>query len=347
MFIYLGLLSFVMFWIWIEKITINRKAFIIPCIVLITFATLRNYTIGTDTPTYTSFFRGSISVDNYNFDPRVELGYQLFEYFILSISKQYFSLFLASSLIIVPSILYIIKKYSANYFISVYIYITFAFYTFYFNTLRQGIAIAICMLGIYYFVNKKFLPYFFIILLASTFHISAWVMLLIYFIVHYVNLRLEYKVVISFLITFILGKTLISYMAVDNDRYLKYTEAADNAGGYILVIFYSAVALFIYLNGFKLREKSHFFNVLEQTFIIGLALVMPIVLLGTDPSGPQRILYYFTFYIIFLIPMVLNLYQNKIIYFVFLVLATIYFTLVTQKLYEIYPYVLNPLFSVF
>lgn len=347
MLIYFGLLFFVSVWILFEKYSLNRKAYFIPCFLLVVFASIRNYTIGTDTPNYTSFFRGSISLDNYVFDPRVELGYQFFEYIILTISKQYYSLFIASSLIIVPSILYIIKKYSVNYFISVYIYIAFAFYTVYFNTLRQGIAIAICMLGIYFFINKKLIPYFFVILLASTFHISAWVMLLLYFVVHHINIKLEYKVLMSFFMTFSLGKVVINFMASDNDRYLKYTEQADNAGGYLLVLFYFLIALFIYLNGFKLRESNEFFKVLEQTFIIGLALVIPIVLLGTDPSGPQRILYYFSFYVIFLIPMVLNLYNNKLINLSFLFLAAIYFILVTQRLYEIYPYTLNPIFEIF
>lgn len=346
MFVYLSLLFFVSFWIFLEKITLNRRAFWIPCLALIFFATFRDYTIGTDTPTYTSFFRGSISVDNYIFDPRVEYGYQLFEYFILNISKQYFLLFFASSSIIVTSILYVIKKYSVNYFLSVFIYISFAFYTFYFNTLRQGISIAICMLGIYFFINKKIIPYFFIILLASTFHISAWIMLLIYFVVHHLQLKIEIKAIICFLFTFFCSKIIIGYMASDNDRYAHYTENADNAGGYLLTFFYLLIAFLVYLGGKDLRKSDKIFMLLEQIFIIGLAIVIPIVFLGTDPSGPQRILYYFCFYLIFIIPILLNKYNNIYLYLLFVVLASIYFCLVTSRIYEIYPYVLNPVFDI-
>lgn len=345
MLIYLGLLSFVMFWIWIEKITINRKAFIIPCIALITFATLRDYTIGTDTPTYTRFFRNAIDVNYYIFDPRIEYGYQFFVYILLHISKQYYILFLASSLVIVPSTLYIIKKYSVNYFLSVFIYITFAFYTFYFNTIRQGLAIAISMLGLYFFIHKKDIPYIIVILIASTFHISSLIMLLIYFLVHYVKIRIEIKALIAFLITSIGIKFIVEFMASDNDRYSHYTEQAENAGGYLLMSFYIILAFFIYFNGKYLRNNNEFYRVLEQTFIMGLALVIPIVMLGTDPSGPQRILYFFTFYIIFLIPLILDRYKNLYLNFIFILLSIVYFCLVTQSLYEIYPYLMNPFFE--
>lgn len=347
MILYVGLLLFILLWIFFEKVALKREAFIIPCVALILFATLRDYTIGTDTATYTRFFRDAIDVNYYVFDPRIEYGYQFFVYLLLHISKQYYILFLASSLIIVPSTLYIIKKYSVNYSLSVFIYIAFAFYTFYFNTLRQGLAIAICMLGLYFFIYKKTLPYFLIVLLASTFHVSSWIMLLIYFMVHFVNIRIELKALISFLITFIGINFVIQLMAQDNDRYSHYTEQADNAGGYLLMTFYSIIALFIYLNGKYLRQNNELFRVLEQTFIVGLTLVIPIVLIGTDPSGPQRILYFFSFYVIFLIPLVLERYKSSSINLIFIILSTIYFCLVTQSLYEIYPYVLNPIFSIF
>lgn len=345
MLIYLGLLTFVLFWIWLEKVALNRKAIIVPCIALIGFATLRDYTIGTDTPTYTRFFRDAIDLNYYIFDPRIEYGYQLLVYILLHITHNYYILFLASSLIIVPSTLYILRKYSVNYTLSVFIYISFAFYTFYFNTIRQGIAISICMLGLYFFVNKKTLPYFFVVLLASFFHVSSWVMMLIYILVHYVNIRIEFKALISFLVTFLGVNYVIQFMASDNDRYSHYTEQADNAGGYLLMAFYTVIAIFIYLNGKFLRENNKLFKALEEIFIIGIALVLPIVLLGTDPSGPQRILYFFSFYIIFLIPLILDRYKNVYINFIFVILSIIYFCLVTESLYEIYPYVLNNYFT--
>lgn len=347
MLIYIGLLLFVSLWIWFEKISLNRRAFFIPCAALIMVATFRNYTIGTDTPNYTQFFRGSISLDNYIFDPRVEFGYQLFEYFILHISKEYYVLFLVSSLIIIPSILYTIRKYSVNYLISVYIYISFSFYTLLFNTLRQAIAMAICMLGMYFFINKKIVPYFFIVFLASTFHISAWIMLVIYFLVHYINVKIELKVILSFLISFLGAKIIIDFMASDNDRYVQYTQQSENAGGYLTILLYIGLAIFVYLSGKKVRKENNLFKVLEQTFILGLALVIPIVLLGTNPSGPQRLLYYTSVYVIFLLPILLNVYKNILLNSLFLLFSGIYFYLVTMKLYEIYPYILNPIFNIF
>src|SRR5690606_19464441 len=104
--------------------------------------------------------------------------------------------FFTSALFVISIYLFVIKRFSNNYILSVFIYITFGFYTFLFNGLRQGIAMAVCFLALPYLINKNKLKYFLLIVIASLFHTSAWVMLPFYFLVH-MKLRLEYKMLIT------------------------------------------------------------------------------------------------------------------------------------------------------
>ena len=347
MFPYFFVLFLVMFFVFFEKSILKRDAFVIPFLILVLFSTIRDYSVGTDTEVYTSFFRSYIDVSNYNFDKNLEYGYQFLVYCILGFTKSYFYLFLITSIIIVFNTLYIIRKYSVNYAMSMYIYITFSFYTFFFNTLRQGIAISICMLGMYYFVHKKTCQYLIIVLFASLFHIASLVMIPMYFLINFIKLRIELKAVFAFIFSYFGANLIINFMAADNVRYEHYARSSDNAGGYLLILFYIALAIFIYLSGKLLRLENNLYNKIEQIYIVGLCAVVPVVFIGTDPSGPQRILYYFSFYLIFILPMIFSFINNKLLSFIFVLFSMVFYFFVTGALYGIYPYKLNEVFHIF
>ena len=40
---------------------------------------------------------------------------------------------------------------------------------------------------------------------------------------------------------------VIQYMSASNKRYEQYTQESEHAGGYLLLFFYSFIAVFIYL----------------------------------------------------------------------------------------------------
>lgn len=347
MFAYYFLLFFVMFTIWIGIKSVQRNFVLLPIIFLSIFASIRNYKVGTDTSVYVRDFIANTDYKYYIFDPNIEYGYQYLVYSILHFSHEYYWLFFISSLIIVSLTLYTIRKYSTDYFMSVYIYLTFSFYTFFFNTIRQGIALSICFYGIRFLIDKSFLKYFIVVFIASLFHISAWVMIPFYFLVHW-RLKLEYKLLLVFLSSLVLSGLVVTYMAQSNQRYQNYGEQADNSGGYIYFVFYCIIGLALYIFGKKIRKNDYFYNLLEQVFLCGLLFVMPIIFLGTDASGPQRILYNFTIYLVFLIPILLNNRFNTVQYkTIFIMLAFVFFTLITQRFYGINPYIINDFFRIF
>lgn len=344
---YIIILFFVVSVVYFEAEYLGRKAIIFPSIFLILFSSIRSYTVGTDSISYTEAYRFEYNPYYYGFNSNIEYGYQFFDYFILNFSYNYFWLFLLTSILIVPLYMVTIKKLSINYYYSVFIYITFGFYTFLFNTVRQAIALAILFYGIKFFLEKKLIKYLAVVLIASLFHISAWVMIPFYFIVHF-KFKVEIKAILTFISSAILSSIVIQYMSASNQRYEQYTQESENSGGYLLLLFYVIIAAFLYIFGRTLRVNNKTYSLLEQLYFCGLMFVIPIALLGTDPSGPQRVLYNFSVYLILLIPMVLRDQFNKSIYIgLFYILAFIYFMMITYSLYGIYPYVINDVFRIF
>lgn len=111
-----------------------------------------------------------------------EFGFQILMNIIHLITDNPQMFFFVTSLIINFSICFFIKKYSTSPMMSLYFYITtFIFYGT-MNGLRQYMASCIMLFGFKYMRKRKFLKYSCAVLIASTFHLSAFIFIPIYFI---------------------------------------------------------------------------------------------------------------------------------------------------------------------
>lgn len=343
---YFLLLGCVIFWIFLEKKSLNRKAFWMPFFALVLFASLRSYLVGVDTGTYTQDFRNNLDPDYFVFRENMEYGYQLLSYLILKLTYNYFWLFFVCSIIVVGCYLSFFKKKSEDYFLSVVIFITFGFYTFYFNGLRQGLAMAVAVWATPYLIDKKIIQFSLIILLASFFHKTALVMFIFYFLIH-LKFKLEYKAIGVFLGSLLVSGVVIQYLASVNEKYSGYAEVSDQAGGYLTLGLYFTLGIFCYLcmKFFKIKDKN--FYILLQLYIYGVVFIIPVTLLGSNPSGPQRILFYFVWTITLLLPIIFNRMNNKLLYAFFILLSVVFFYLVTSGFANLTPYRVNEIFRIF
>lgn len=343
---YLLILFFVMFLVWLEKHSLNRKAFWLPLFILVLFASIRNYRVGTDTQAYIKNFINELDYNYFNFLDGVELGYQLLEYTLLRITHNYFWLFFVTSFLIVFCYLYVFKKNSTDYTTSIFLFITLGTYTFFFNGLRQGIAMAIFALAIPYLIKRNFYKYFLICILASLFHNTALLMIPFYFLVN-LNIKLEYKLILTFSGSLILSRYLIIYLASINERYESYAQASENSGGLLKLLFYCVIFLITYIGSYIYKIKDKNFIQLFSFYSLGIAFMIPIALLEANPSGPQRLLSYFTWILALILPILLKKINNIYIYTSIVFLAIIYFMLTTSRFSNLAPYSINPFFEVF
>lgn len=343
---YLLILFFVMFWIWVEKESLNRKALWVPLFILVLFASFRNYRVGTDTGTYVRNFINQLDYNYFDFRDGVELGYQLIEYSLLRITHNYFWLFFITSFVVVFCYLYVFRKNSKDYATSVFVFITLGTYTFFFNGLRQGLAMAIFALAVPYLIKRDFYKYFLICIFASFFHATALLMLPFYLLVN-LNVKLLYKLLATFFGSLILSKYLIAYFASTNERYESYAQTSENSGGLLTLGFYVTILLIVYVGSYIYKIKDKDFTQMLAFYALGVTFMIPVALLESNPSGPQRLLPYFTWILALILPFLYKKINNNYINIISFSLALIYFIITTSKFSNLTPYNINPFFEVF
>lgn len=343
---YFLVLILVLFWILFEQRVLNRIAFWVPLAILSLFAGMRSYRVGTDSGTYTRNFRSSLDINSFELTGNREFGYQLLEYTLLRLNAEYFWLLFLTSIIVVYCYLTIIKKYSVNYIFSVFLFITLGVYTFFFNGLRQGLAMAIFALAVPYLLEKRLVPYLIIIAIASLFHGTALFMIPFYFLV---NLRVKpiYKILATFVGSLFVSRFLIIYISSSNERYESYGTLDQEGGGYLTLGFYTLIMIILYM-------IIRIYNITDRKFIqlftfyaIGVVFIIPIAMLGSNPSGPQRLLTYFTWTLILILPIIFKRINNNYITSSAVILFIIYFTLTTSAFSDLSPYIINPVFEIF
>ena len=154
--------------------------------VIIFFAGLRSGVA--DTYAYIKMFKEyPLWPDAYKFitDPSArEPGFRIFSVLI----KTYISHDYQPWLFIIASIsgiciMYPLYKYSCNYGISLFLFMTSCQFTWMFNGMRQFLVASILFACTPFILEKKTIPYIIIVLILSTFHKSSLIMIPAYFIV--------------------------------------------------------------------------------------------------------------------------------------------------------------------
>ena len=154
--------------------------------VIIFFAGLRSGV--TDTWTYIKMFKDyPLWPDAYKFitDPSArEPGFRIFTVLIKTYISQDYQpwLFIIASISGI-CIMYPLYKYSCNYGMSVFLFMVSCQFTWLLNGMRQFLVAAILFACTPLILNKKPIPYIIIVLILSTFHKSALIMIPAYFIV--------------------------------------------------------------------------------------------------------------------------------------------------------------------
>lgn len=110
-----------------------------------------------------------------------EWGYSLLQTIAQLISNEYWALFTLVAVVCVGCHLLSFHRYSENALISLYVLLTMAWYFFFFNGFRQGLALAVYTMSFGALLKKDFRMYLFWVVLAMTFHRSVFFAIPLYF----------------------------------------------------------------------------------------------------------------------------------------------------------------------
>lgn len=275
-----------MFFSSMTNVSIKKRNVIFAIILFLQLfipAGLRNIEILNDTQTYADHFQMINPQSIFQINPieRFEAGYQVFENFVfLKISHETVMLLIISSFIIQLSYIIFFFKYSNALWFTVFLYFGLTHYFFVVSGIRQGLAIGIYNFAVIFLINKRWIIYSLITLLAAQFHSSAYLLLLIP-LIDWIKLTRKtlfiYLGVIlaCFLFLESILDAFFSFFPTYGIDYMEKERISESKTGIYLILITYLIGLIIILRNFDFKQHTHIQKIM---FIFYLALIMFLVL---------------------------------------------------------------------
>lgn len=318
----------------------KRKSYILAvvCVIILSvFAALRALSVGIDLSRYGIYMFNRATRYSNIFTylqtfQKDDIGYYIFNYVIARFTDNIHWLLFMHQFII-SSIIYIIafkekEKKDTNLALTIFIYLTLL-YNMTFNIIRQALSIVIIVYSFYSLEEKKYLRYYILLLIASSFHRSTLILCAL----PLVNLVYKNKksnlfktIVMSaiLIISFYFIEEIFALLSQNIDVFENYSVyiSASKTNLSVRFLRYKILmlitVLFFYFNTPN-KSKNHFLMFMSVLDVVFYSLA------GFIRYG-YRISYFFIgFYIIFIPRMLKNIKtkQNRIIFSVLIIMILI------------------------
>jgi len=181
---------------------------------LLFFVSAFRLNTGHDYPNYTRSFMKFMGMPLAELaKERMEKGYVLINRYINIFTNDFQALFVVTTLIIIALSAVILAKYCKNPSMGLLSFYLLGFYFNSMNFLRTTIAASIILFAYKYIRDRQFLRFLVVVVLASAFHLSALLMIPLYFIM---NIKINYKSLTIFCAVggaiFLLSKDIMMYI---------------------------------------------------------------------------------------------------------------------------------------
>ena len=203
-----------------------------------------------------------------------EWGYGWLNVIISFVTKNRYIFIFILTAIIYYNIYKSLKKYTTSYGAALMFFLALWFF-FTFTYLRQVLAVTFVWYGIKYILERRFLRFLIVVILASSFHNSALMFLLMYFIP---NIKYD-KGGVLWLVGFVFVAGLSGLPSTLYDMYSAVTETERDSGlsedstARLAYLFESSVILFLIFSNYDKLFKNE-----KTTLMTNMAIVFSLVL---------------------------------------------------------------------
>lgn len=255
---------------------------------------LRYKRIGSDTIGYARFFEDEIRSYSFNelFDSelmRFETGFRLYTRAISWFFESYTMYFLVTAVLLFGILVRFANKYTENPFVFLYMFMTLGTYQFYETGLRQALAMSACLIAVDFVHNKKPFKFIITVLIAATFHKSAYIFFILYPMARIKNMYL--KIIVNVVAG---GISLVGFTVFQEwfNKLLGYEyEIEETGNGQIFAILVTLISLFSLIVLFREKsEKSGQDVIVQMTFLTVIFWLLRLI-----SRTAERISFYFTF----------------------------------------------------
>lgn len=230
--------------------------------------------------------------------------------------------------------MYALKKYSSNFGLSCYLFITSTMFTYLINGMRQYICVSILFASIGLIIERKFWKYLLLVLLAATIHASAIIFIPVYFVVNVRpwSPRMVLVVLASGITGLCFDRLLPTFGNIlEETQYSGYVAyiANEGVGSSIIRLVIAAIPCFIAFIARHIIEEegNRLVNISINMSVINLCLYF----IATFASGMVigRLTIYFDIFNLLLLPWLLKYVFNResssIITLICMVFYAVYF----------------------
>lgn len=281
---------------------------IIITIQLFFISAFRSVNVGTDLKRYIPRYKMIAETDfSHIFELRhtvdFEYGYILYNKVISIFSSNAQVLLIVTSIIIIFSFSYFIKKYSKIPWLSFYLFITLGFFGGSFNILRQYLAMSILLYSIKYIKERNLFKFLLCLVLATSIHTTAAAFVILYPLYN-IKVNNEYITVLT-CVLIILGLTseFIIKLVLDGTQYSKYLYEIGNGlgngsgGGMLMILITVFICMQLFKDSLK-RVDAKYVNLWLHMIIIAIIFNILALQLGIF----ERVMRYFIISMIIIIP---------------------------------------------
>jgi transmembrane protein EpsG len=217
-------------------------------------------------------------------------------------------------------------KYSRMIELSIFVYITSGFFITSMNGIRQCLAAAIVFAATKFLFDGNWKRYFLVVLIATSIHETAIILIPIYFIVRRKAWTRATFFLISIAIIVVLGFNQFStvlFAAIQDTQYGGYKDFAEGGANVIRVAVEGAPLLIAFFGREKLKTIMP-----NSDYIVNMAVLsLVFMIISTQNWIFARFSIYFTLYQFILISWVVKLFKEsnqRLIYFTILICYLIY-----------------------
>lgn len=305
------------------KSKVHEKYFIcITAISLIIVSGFR-YMVGTD---YMAYYKGYLSASTEKLQDAKDVGFLVLNKLLNNISSNPQMIFLVTSIIINICVVLFLYKNSIKFSLSIYFYITTFTYYSSMNGVRQFLATSIILLAYRCLVERNFIKYSIYVLIASTIHGSALLMIPIYFLVNQKIFSIKNLFIIaSAIFAYIFFQPVFSWLMNSVERFSEYNDYLFVEGQgvnilRVLVLLAPLIAIIIFIKK-KNIEVDKNLQIIINLCLIGLLFMI----LACRHMFIARFCIFFEFYYLLLIPRLCVMFDKKSNRLITFSLMTLYF----------------------
>jgi len=287
---------------------------------LIVLVGMRHYTVGWDTGVYYTFYYSLRNISSFSElisycqsgMTTMEVGYIVLTWIFSRFTSFYVYNTICSATFIIPVFL-VIKRYSINPWLSMFIFVTYGMYVFAFSGTRQIMAMGICCLALLAACENRLKKFILLWLLAILFHRTALIFFPVYFMIH---IKAKRSIVAMLYVAAVAcypmrGMLLAWFETYRRSTLTQYRET----GGmllYLFVLFFVVIATIMRKkNMFALQQGSKE-RINTFCFYSMFAVLVLIPILRVTPTYFRLYYYYYIFIMIF-IPNLLQKISTRVI----------------------------------